>query len=104
MTEETQFDLFQGRRLRDEGMSVAAANRMTTLEEARIVAEQLAASKGDITIDDVNEVIEARGMHLGPAAGSVFRSEKWVPVGYRQTTKKTSHARPVRVWRFVREA
>jgi hypothetical protein len=96
------FDLSEGIRRKEEGLDLASRTRRDALAAAKLIAMQLAARRPDrtITIDDIQEVIIPMGINLGPAAGSVFRGRDWEFVGTRKTKRKTSHARPVSIWRL----
>jgi hypothetical protein len=37
---------------------------------------------------------------LGNAAGSIFRGVEWECVGWKQSERKTNHARAIRIWRL----
>lgn len=97
-----QFDLFEGRRLRDEGMQRAADKRPEILRYAKSVAKQIAQHDPDrlCDIDQVQSELFKVGMDLGMAAGSVFKGGDWIMVGTRKTKRKTSHARDIKVWRL----
>lgn len=55
---------------------------------------------GVITIDDVREdVVTPQG--VDPRVyGAVFNKEDWEKVGYTQTTRQTSHGRPIAMFRY----
>lgn len=102
--QEDLFDLEKGEQLKEEGMAVAAMNRKEQLEVARGIAKELALSGDGTTSADLvaKELYERHGIEtLGPAAGSLFRGDNWHQIGYRKTTKASSHARPIGVWRWV---
>lgn len=101
---EEQFNLFEGRKLRDLGMDTAADNNSTALSVARKLAIKVASSRADreCTIDDVQRILIPTDIRLGMAAGSVFKGRQWVFTGrYAQTERKTSHARQVKIWRLL---
>lgn len=103
MVNSNQFDLFEGKALRDEGMSVSAKNNSLALLQAKAIAKKIALSKEGrtCTIDDVQRVLIDLGINLGMAAGSVFKGSEWVFTGqYIATHRKSSHARQIKVWRL----
>ena len=83
-------------------MALAADAVPTLLDRARDFAVEIAACKGTDTADDVSEWLELNGYpDLGPAAGSLIRGPDWEFTGrFVQSTRKTNHARLLRVWRL----
>jgi hypothetical protein len=102
MTQSDLFDAAESRRRKERGMALAADAAPTLLDRARDFAVEVAACKGTVTADDVSEWLEANGYpDLGPAAGSLFRGPEWEFTGrFVQSTRKTNHARLLRVWRL----
>ena len=87
---------------RDEGRDLAAARRGDILVLARRLAEAVArrTPEGTCTADDVQAELIHHGIRpeeLGNAAGSIFR-QGWKPVGFRQSSRVSNHARTIRVW------
>lgn len=87
-------------RLKEQGMQAAAysygANEW--LERARAVAEMLAATQGDCSIDDVLKACpRPEGVSPG-ATGSVFKGKKFRRVGYTTTRQVKGHARAISLW------
>jgi hypothetical protein len=100
MSDTTTFDLFEGERLKAEGMYLASFSRAEMLKIARDLAREVANEQG-ITADDVRALLLMRGFpdKLGNAAGSLFRGREWEFRGqWRKSTVKTNHARMIRVW------
>lgn len=86
-----------GLKLKQAGMSLAAAKRSADLEEARTFLVQVAMKRPDreVSADWVT------GWKLGNAAGSLFKSEEWVFTGrWRPSTAPTRHSAYVRIWRL----
>lgn len=77
------------------------ANRAEFLEECRRVAKQLASESinGEVTIDDVREIVTLPEGIDGRVFGAVFNKE-WVRVGYTQTKRASSHRRPIAVFKL----
>lgn len=97
-------DLSKERRARDRAMGLAAGKNDDQLEVVRAVAQDLARRGKPITIDDVRDECERRGLKIvwGNWTGSVFKEVIWEPVGYAQARHKGSHARVVRKWMLER--
>jgi hypothetical protein len=102
MTQTDLFDAAESRRRKERGMAFAADAVPTLLDRARFFAAGLAVLQGEVTADDVSEWLEAKGLpDLGPAAGSLFRGKEWEFTGrFIQSTRKTNHARLLRIWRL----
>lgn len=103
-TDHPRADLSRERRDRDRAMAVSAGKNDDQLETVRLVARELAAKGRPITIDDVRDECERRGLKIvwGNWTGSVFKEVIWEPVGYAQARHKGSHARVVRKWMLER--
>jgi hypothetical protein len=90
---------------RDAGLDRASNPfyRRELLEWAQLAAKRYARASGSVSYDDVYRVLEDIGKQpelLGNAAGLVFRGAEWEPVGWKQSERKTNHARAMRVWRL----
>ena len=100
----TQYDLFNEKQsdlLKREGMEIAADNALTSLDLAREIAVELYRKQGVVNADDVGRVLKLRhGIEtLGPAAGSLFRSQKWRFTGKWVKSKRVkNHSRMLREW------
>lgn len=92
--------LKEGKRLKKEGMELAAFNRKDWLEYAQAIAEIMASEGEAITIDDVMQ--QMANPPLGNAAGSVFKGKQWRRVGFKQSARPANHARMVGVWELKR--
>jgi hypothetical protein len=98
------FGLAEGEARKEFGMDLAASNRPHALARGREVARELALKSPDMTVtaDDVQKVLIPEGIHLGNAAGSLFRTSEWVWTGeFVKSTRKTNHATLRRIWRLV---
>lgn len=121
------FDVDEAQRRKEDGMTAAASGPLGKEKDilafcrkaARKAAEERShhdffagdatphSSAGWIshtaTIDDAYRAMEKAGIDpasLGPAAGSVFRGDEWVAVGWQPSERTTNHGRVVRVWRL----
>lgn len=103
MREGKQFDLFEGRKLRDEGMALAADSKAQILLVAKQIANRLAraSANGTCDIDQVQAEMIKLDLDLGMAAGSVFKGKDWAYFGLKPTARKTSHARKIVIWKWV---
>lgn len=104
--EQKVFDLFEGRSRKEHGMDVAAEAKMSDLARARMIAIELAKGHplGECDADMVGRELSKRGYpsSLGPAAGSLFKTDNWEFTGKRRLShRKTNHARELKVWRLV---
>jgi|SRR5262245_31102239 len=98
------FDLEAGRRLKEEGMQLAAEAGHDILTLARRVAERIARAEGRVDIDVVQEALAGYGFKpgdLGQAAGSVFRGPQWRFVEFVESRRVGNHARMIRVWELI---
>ena len=101
------FDRIESQLRKDTGMKVAAENRSEALAVAREVALALGAQKiAGVTADDVKEkMMEMRLQkelkNLGPAAGSIFKTQDWEWTGrFKPSENMSNHGRLLRVWRL----
>jgi hypothetical protein len=100
--DQSLFDLADGTRRKEEGMSLAASHRSELLEVAQGIALELADWRGFVTSDDVAARLVRLGFSyedLGNAAGSVFRlpSLEWSGRVVK-SRRPSAHARMVKVW------
>lgn len=90
-------------------MRLAAEPRKALLEKVRAHLRALAKQRsyagvmGLVTADDAQMFVLLSGYKptdLGNAAGSLFLTRDWVCVGRRKSTRESSHAREIKVWRL----
>jgi hypothetical protein len=96
------FDAAEAERRKRIGMMVAAEGRSHLLDSARGFAAAIAEIRGEVTSDDVAEMMYVNGMdyaELGNAAGSVFDSRFAWTGRVVQSRRPASHGRLIRVWR-----
>lgn len=88
-TKQKALDLFEEKRA-----EFLATARWIAIRRAKETLD------GIITIDDVRQdIITPEG--VDPRVyGAVFNTEDWEKVGYTQTSRKTSHGRPVALFRY----
>ena len=56
-------DLFEGERLRDEGVARVSINNSDWLRMARAVAKRIDEFAGEVTADDIRNVVTSRPGH-----------------------------------------
>ena len=100
------FDMSEAERRRDVGMAKACArdSRSAMLRYAKVVAVNICID-GDGTVDSdrVAMRMEAEGisyLQLGNAAGAVFRGDFEWTGECRKSSRVSTHARVIRVWRL----
>jgi hypothetical protein len=95
------FDGSESERRKEAGKALAAANRGQALERARAMARSIASERlsREVTADDVARALPT--VHLGPAAGSLFRGSEWEFTGRRVRSEQVlNHSRELKVWRL----
>ena len=99
-----------GKQLMMEGIERASEPRRLILLQAQACANTLGLQGEEVSAVQVRDYFDQLNWDwasLGNAAGAIFRSPpdgwRWVPVGWRPTTAKESHTRPVRVWKLERK-
>ena len=103
----TLFDALESETRKQDGMSLAAANRRELLERARALAVRIALSREsrECTADDVQEALHAAGesVHaLGNAAGSLFAGRAWEWTGrFVKSRRIHAHSNLIRSWKYI---
>lgn len=74
--------------------------RQEILARARTKAREIARMRGEVSIDDIRELVQIPE-HIDPRMfGAVFRGEEWERIGFRESRRKENHARPISVFRL----
>jgi hypothetical protein len=101
------FDPDQSKEDKERGQAEAAKKRAEQLDLARRAARYIAEQgDGTCTMDKVHKTLMRyyswwNPSILGPAAGSVFKTEEWVFTGERvESAHVKNHARELKVWRL----
>jgi len=98
-----QFNLFEGERRKEEGISRAVDKRADDLKIAQAIARKIAMQHPDreCHADLVQWELMDLGINLGNAAGSIFRGTDWEFTGrWVKSIRVTNHASVRRVWRL----
>jgi hypothetical protein len=89
-----------GRELRDEALAYIECARSKWLGTARFEAIKIAVNKGQVTINDLREVISLPEDFSPNTWGAVFKSKDFEAVGYTQASHAAAHARVVRIYKL----
>ena len=89
-----------GRQLRDEALAYFECVRSDWLNAARMKATQIAVQKGQVTINDLREIITLPEQFSPNTWGAVFKSKEFEAIGYTQANHAAAHARVVRVYKL----
>lgn len=84
-------------------LECAKKERLFLVGIARVVAEDIARQRGEVTIEDVLESLrEIWGIKsLGNGSGCVFRGRQWQWTGRRQKSSRPhSRGRRIMIWRL----
>ena len=91
-----------GKELRDEALERLEERRARWVAEAKDIAERLARAHGTVTADDLRTAYPVPPEYDARVVGAVFKDKRFVKMGYRATSRATSHARPIAVFRLRR--
>jgi hypothetical protein len=99
------FDAERSEKEKRAGMSASASARQLLLDVLRRQLVRIAVSRTSrsVSADDAQEWLAENGYDpaaLGNAAGSLFRSEDWVLVGYVPSERVSRHRNRVGVWQY----
>lgn len=94
----------KGRALRDAGIARVSIGREDWIAKARDMAIWIAKQSGQVTINDVRQLIELPEDFHHNTWGAVLRGDAFEPIGYCQATHPSAHARVVRVYKLKEQA
>jgi hypothetical protein len=104
MTQVTLFDALASEQGKTQGMKAAADGNRELLEEARMIAYQIAYCHGTVHADAVVAELVRRGyppQALGNAAGSLFKGKKWEHTGgYHKSARPWAHSNDLKIWKL----
>jgi hypothetical protein len=89
-----------GRDLRDAGIAAVSIGREDWIAKARDMAIWIAKRSGQVTINDVRQLIDLPEDFHHNTWGAVLRGDAFEPIGYCQATHPSAHARVVRVYKL----
>ena len=93
-----------GSDLRDRALDRLGSNRAEWLNIARGYALQICRRRGQVTADDVREILPIPPEYDGRVMGAVFCKSLFQKVGYKATTVASSHGRPVGIFKAKERA
>ncbi len=106
MTQMSIFDLPMGIELANKGIALAADNKGELVTRGRNIALRIAATRGEVTADDVQYELAKEGVSvkaLGNAAGAIFRDRRFRFTGrMAKSTRIHAHGNLLRVWELAR--
>jgi hypothetical protein len=106
MTQMSIFDLPTGIELANKGIALAADNKGELVTRGRNIALRIAATRGEVTADDVQYELAKEGVSvkaLGNAAGAIFRDRRFKFTGrMAKSTRIHAHGNLLRVWELAR--
>ncbi len=106
MTQMSIFDLPMGIELANKGIALAADNKGELVTRGRNIALRIAATRGEVTADDVQYELAKEGVSvkaLGNAAGAIFRDRRFKFTGrMAKSTRIHAHGNLLRVWELAR--
>ena len=85
---------------KEEALSLMEERRSAFLAKCRMEAFRIFNNKGQVTIDDVRDVVELPEDIDGRVFGAVFNSKSWERIGYTTTKRKSSHRRPIAIFKY----
>ncbi len=94
----------KGRDLRDAGIARVSIGREDWIAKARDMAIWIAKRSGQVTINDVRQLIDLPDNFHHNTWGAVLRGDAFEPIGYCQATHPSAHARVVRVYKLKEQA
>ena len=85
---------------KEEALELLEEKRSNFLSHCRQVALSVYLNRGEVTIDDVRRRVELPKDIDGRVFGAVFNTADWEKVGYTTTKIKTSHRRPIGIFKL----
>jgi len=96
-------DLAIGRALRDAQLNLFEHRDTEFLSHCRALAVDIARAQGTVCINDIRAQVRLPA-HVHPSVlGSVFKSKKFMAIGFTEATHAAAHARVVRVYKLIEE-
>jgi hypothetical protein len=89
---------FQKINSKQQALNIFEATRKEFLEDARIKARMIFEEKGQVTTDDIRQVVKLPAGIDARVLGAIFVKRDWKKIGYTQTNVKSSHSRPISIF------
>jgi hypothetical protein len=90
----------KGRALRDAGIARVSIGREEWIAKARSTAVAIAQRAGQVTINDVRNLIDMPDDFHPSTWGAVLRGDAFQAIGFCQATHASAHARVVRIYKL----
>ena len=90
--------------LRDRALERLELSRAEWIATARRIAIWVCHRRGQVTADDVREILPIPPEYDGRVMGAVFCKSLFQKVGYKATTVASSHGRPVGIFKAKERA
>lgn len=95
-----QLSFDDAQRLKDKALDGLEAKYPDFLVRARHVAQRIAQRQGEVSADDVREVLSIP-VDIHPSVmGALFRGPQWRRIGYRPSSQPQRKAGVIGVWRL----
>jgi hypothetical protein len=82
-------------------MNLFETTREAFLGNCRWIARRIAEKQGYATIDDVRKNVTIPLGIDGRVMGAVFNTPDWEKTGYTTTKVKSSHGRPIAIFKLI---
>lgn len=95
-----QLSFYDAQRLKNLALDDLEGKHPGFLALARHVAVSIAEEQGEVTADDVREVLSIP-VDIHPSVmGALFRGSQWRRIGYRQSSQPQRKGSVIGVWRL----
>jgi hypothetical protein len=85
---------------KEEALDILEATRSEFLFKARSIAMEVVKKKGVVSTDDIRMELDIPKGVDGRVMGAVFNTKEWVGVGYKKSEIKSSHRRPIVIFKL----
>lgn len=86
---------------KQQAFNLFESNQRDFLDYARLIAYKICKENGQVTVDDVRKIVSLPYEIDGRIFGAVFKGKEWKKVGYTQTQIRSSHGRPISVFKLA---
>jgi hypothetical protein len=98
---ESQLDLFEGNRRKEQGLAVVEANNENFVERMRRIAREISAREAYVTADDLRKFDDDEHPHSPNAWGAIFKGRGWLCLGFSPSAYILNHGRVIRRWKWI---